>query len=288
MFYVQRNAEGRLLIADAFKGLLRVRGEGPRAEVETLLATVQHPVPDDPVRFADAVKVAPQGTIWLTDASRRFGAQALGSTFEASVLDILEHSCTGRLIAVDPLTRLSRVALQGLCFPNGLAMSADGRRLLLSETGTYRILQLDLARLSVVRTAQGDKGVPTLAQAMQQGAARVLIDNLPGYPDNLTAGQNGRFWVGLTKPRSPVLDFADHHPIVRSVTLRLPRALWPVPKPYGHVIAFDEQGHILDDLQDPSGAYPETTAATEADGRLFIQSLNAGSVGWRPYTGPMP
>ena len=83
-----------------------------------------------PVRYADAVKVDARGTIWLTDASRRFGAKAVGSTFEASVLDILEHSCSGRLIAFDPTLGVARVALQGLCFPNGLAFSPDGGRLL--------------------------------------------------------------------------------------------------------------------------------------------------------------
>jgi len=277
------DAQGRLLVADAMKGLLRVTGQGAEARTETLLAAVSHPVPKDPVRYADAIKVGSDGTLWLTDASRRFGAKEWGSTFEASVLDILEHSCTGRLIAQDPVTLQARVALEGLCFPNGIAFTADGKQMLLSETGTYRILKLDLAKLSLVRTASGHTGVPTLAQAMQQGAATVLLDNLPGYPDNLTRGEGGRIWVGLTKPRSPVIDAAARHPMLRSITLRLPRALWPVPKAYGHLIAFDDNGQVLADLQDPQGTYPETTAATEADGKLFVQSLHAHSVGWMVY-----
>nr|WP_315199277.1 SMP-30/gluconolactonase/LRE family protein [uncultured Aquabacterium sp.] len=276
------DAQGRLLVADAMKGLLRVTGSGAEARVETLLTTVAHPVPADPVRYADAVEVGPDGTLWLTDASRRFGAKESGGTFEASVLDILEHSCSGRLIAQDPVTLQARVALGGLCFPNGLAFSSDGKRLFLSETGTYRILAIDLPKLSLVRTFDGHTGVPTLEQAMQQGAVTVLIDNLPGYPDNLTRGEGGRIWVGLTKPRSPVIDAADRYPLLRSITLRLPRALWPVPKAHGHLIAFDEQGRVLADLQDPSGAYPEATAATEADGKLFVQSLHAHAIGWMP------
>lgn len=276
--------QGRLLVADAMKGLLRVTGQGAEAQVETLLSAVAHPVPADPIRYADAVEVGPGGTLWLTDASRRFGAKASGGTFEASVLDILEHSCTGRLIAQDPVTLQARVALQGLCFPNGLAFSGDGKRLFLSETGTYRILAIDLARLSLVRTFDGHTGVPTVEQALQQGAVSVLIDNLPGYPDNLTRGEGGRIWVGLTKPRSPVIDAADRHPLLRSITLRLPRALWPVPKAHGHLIAFDESGRIVADLQDPSGAYPETTAATETAGKLFVQSLHAHSIGWMPLS----
>jgi len=280
------DAQGRLLVADALKGLLRVTGEGAGARIEPLLRTVDSPVAGDPVGYADAVKVGPDGTIWLTDASRRFRASPALSTFDASVLDVLEHSCSGRLIAQDARTLQARVAIQGMCFPNGLAFSGDGRTLFVSETETYRILAIDLARLSVVRTAEGDNGVPTLAQAMQQGAARVLIDNLPGFPDNLTRAPSGRIWVGLTKPRSPVIDFAAAHPILREVTLRLPHALWPVPKAYGHVLAFNDAGRVVDDLQDPTGAYPETTAATEAGGRLWIQSLNTGTVGSMVYPGP--
>lgn len=280
------DAQGRVLVADAMKGLLRVEGSGASAKVNTLLSTVDDPVAGDRIRYADAVKVGPDGTIWLTDASRRFGALEWHGTFEASVLDMLEHSCTGRVIAVNPDTLKSRVALTGLCFPNGVAFSADGKSMFLSETGLYRILKIDLAKLSVTRASQGLLGTPTLANALGQGAATVLIDNLPGYPDNLTRGEQGRLWVGLTKPRSAVVDLAAEHTILRSITLRLPRFMWPVPPVYGHVVAFDESGKIVDDLQDPAGAYPDTTAATEAGGKLFVQSLNAPFIGWMNYSGP--
>ena len=54
----------------------------------------------------------------------------------------------------------------------------------------------------------------------------------------------------------------------------------PVPPAYGHVFAFDESGKVLVDLQDPSGAYPETTAVTETADRLYVQSLHARGLGW--------
>ena len=46
----------------------------------------------DPIRYADAVVVAPNGKIYLTDASTRFAPAQWGGTFEASVLDILEQA----------------------------------------------------------------------------------------------------------------------------------------------------------------------------------------------------
>ncbi len=278
--------DGTLYIADAMKGLLSINLTGGTPHLRTLLDKIDHPLPDDRIRYADAVGIDVRGNVWLTDASRRFSAKDNGGTFEASVLDILEGSCTGRVIVMDPNTGRHRVALTGLCFPNGMAFTPDGRSMLLSETGRYRILKIDLANLSVARSAQGMTRVPSLQDALKQGAAKVLIDNLPGFPDNVTRGENGRFWTGLTKPRGKVVDFAADKPWLRELTLRLPRALWPVPKAYGHIFAFDENGQILDDLQDPSGAYPETTAATEVGGKLFVQSLNSRSVGWLPYSGP--
>ena len=71
-------------------------------------------------------------------------------------------------------------------------------------------------------------------------------------------------------------------PLLRKLILRLPRALWPIPRPYGHVLAFTESGEVVADLQDPSGKYPETTSVTETTDRLYIQSLHAKTLGWLP------
>jgi sugar lactone lactonase YvrE len=272
------DADGHLLIADGMKGLLKATlpANGRPAGIETLVSKVDDavngtPVLGDPIRYADAVLVAKNGTVFFTDASRRFAPAQWGGTFDASVLDTLEHSCTGRLLAYDPQTRYTRVVLRDLCFPNGLALTASERHLLLSETGAYRILRVavNLDGLSAPQAI----GLPG-------DVAKVLIDNLPGFPDNLMRGEGGRIWVGLTKPRSGIIDFAARHPWMRALTLRLPKVLWPVPPAYGHVFAFDDAGKVLVDLQDPAGGYPETTAVTEAGGRLYIQSLNARSIGW--------
>jgi hypothetical protein len=56
--------------------------------------------------------------------------------------------------------------------------------------------------------------------------------------------------------------------------------MWPIPPKYGHVIAFTEDGSIVQDLQDPTGAYPETTSVLETPDKLYIQSLHAKNIGW--------
>lgn len=261
------DAEGAMLIADPMAGghggLLRATQLGPQARVELLTDQVD----GDPIRYADGVVVAANGKVYFTDASRRFGAKAWGGTFNASVLDIVEHQSTGRVLEYDPATRRTRILLSDLCFPNGIALSADEQHLFVSETGEYRIwkLAVDAQALSAKRPSAG---------------ATLLLENLPGYPDNLMRGQHGRIWVGLAKPRGAFIDDNAGRPWMRSLALRLPKPLWPVPPAYGHVFAFDESGRVLLDLQDPSGAYPETTAVTETPDRLYVQSLHARTLGW--------
>lgn len=95
-------------------------------------------------------------------------------------------------------------------------------------------------------------------------------------------GREGRIWVGLFRPRNPAADKLADMPFMRKVLLRLPRAMLPLGQPYGHVFAIDEDGRVVADLQDPSGAYPETTGVTETADRLYIQSLHAHGLGWLP------
>ncbi|MGB7738825.1 MAG: SMP-30/gluconolactonase/LRE family protein, partial [Steroidobacteraceae bacterium] len=261
------DANGRLIIADALRGLLALESDG-RIRVLT------DSVGGEPIRYADAVMVAADGKLVFTDASQRMSPQKHG-TFDAALFDIIEQSCTGRVLEFDPAAGSTRIVATGLCFPNGVALTADEKSLIIAETGTYRLLKIDR-----------DSNAINAGQAVRDRAVgvAVLLDNLPGFPDNVTRGADGRFWTGFTKPRSAAIDGMSDKPWLRSLTLRLPKALWPVPAAYGHVIAFDEQGHVLLDLQDPSGQLPETSGATERDGVLYVQSLHADAFGVLPLT----
>jgi len=264
------DSAGALIVADPMYGvhggLLRVSGHGASATVEVLVDQIN----DEPLRYVDAVVVASNGRIYFSDASTRFGPNAFDGTFNASVLEILEHRKTGRVLEFDPATRRSRVLMHGLSFANGVALSADEQFLFVAETGEYRIWKIAVTASEVT----ADEAIAT-----RRDDVRVLLDNLPGYPDNLMRGEEGRIWGGFTKPRAPFADRAAASPWLRSLVLRLPRTMWPVPPAYGHVFAFDEAGRVLVDLQDPTGVYPETTAVTEHEGRLYIQSLYASSLG---------
>ena len=256
------DAQGNLIAADAIKGLLSISPQGA-------IKVLTNQVNKDPIRYADAVVVAKNGKVYFSDASTRFGPQEWGGTFEASILDILEQSATGRVLEYDPGQQTTRVLAHGLSFANGVALNQSETSLFVNETGKYRVWKIEL---SAQNLELGDGKVPS--------GAKILFENLPGYPDNLMRGLDGKIWLGFAKPRNATIDgFADK-PCLRSLTLRLPRSLWPIPKAYGHVMAFDEEGRVLKDMQDPSGSYPESTGVTETSDRLYIQSLHAKGLGW--------
>jgi sugar lactone lactonase YvrE len=257
------DAQGRMIAADAMKGLLSITAD------RRLTVLADRVSAGDPIRYADAVVVAPDGTIYFTDASTRFAPAQWGGTYPASVLDIMEQSATGRVLAHDPATGRTRIVARGFSFANGIALSSDGHSLFVNETGRYRLWKID-GRANDLDVQSGSPH------------ARVLLDNLPGYPDNLMRGRDGRIWVGLFKPRNPAADSLAERPFLRKVLLRLPRFLLPLGESYGHVFAIDEDGRVTADLQDPSGAYPEATGATETTDRLYIHSLHAHGIGWLP------
>ena len=256
------DAAGNMVAADSIRGLLLI---SPDKKISVLTDKVG----TDPIRYADAVIVAGNGKIYVTDASTRFAPISWGGTFEASVLDIIEQSATGRILEYDPATQATRIVAKGLSFANGVALSQDEQTLFVNETGKYRVWKISVNARDL-----------DVAQASPQ--ATVLFDNLPGYPDNLMRGLDGKIWLGFAKPRNSTIDQLATRPFLRKLTLRLPRAMWPIPKAYGHVMAFTEDGKVVADLQDPSGAYPETTAVTETQDRLYVQSLHAKGLGWIP------
>jgi sugar lactone lactonase YvrE len=257
------DAKGHMIAADAVKGLLAIDAE---RRITVLADRVSA---NDPIGYANSVVVAPDGTIYFTQSSTRFLPAKWGGTYEASVLDVIEQSATGRVLAYEPATGITRIVAHGFSFANGIALASDGHTLFVNETGRYRLWKID-GRASNLNVQSGSP------------QARILLDNLPGYPDNLMRGRDGRIWVGLFKPRNPAADSLAEKPFLRKMLLRLPRSLLPLGKSYGHIFAIDEDGRITADLQDPSGAYPETTGATETADRLYIHSLHAHGIGWLP------
>ena len=242
-----------LLVADAFLGLLSISP----TKAASILA---NQINGSPIKYADDVDVGPDGRIYFSDASTKFGALEFGGTYEASLLDIIEHGEHGRILVHDPKTKTTSNLFDGLNFANGVAVDAEGRFLLVAETGSYRIIKYWL---------QGDR----------VGQREILIENLPGFPDNIVRGQNGRYWIGLVAPRDATLDALSRFPWLREIIQRLPRSIRPAIRKYSHVFAIDESGNIISSLQDPSGSYHSITGALELDDWLYVSSLLESKLG---------
>lgn len=241
------DAAGRLIVADAYKGLLSI---DPKGAIEVLSSEAD----GLPFAFTDDLDIASDGTIYFSDASSRFEQPDY-------LLDLLEARPHGRLLAFDPASGETRVLLRDLYFANGVALSADEDFVLVNETYRYRITRYWL---------KGDKA----------GSHDVFIDNLPGLPDNLQGDGKGTFWVALPSPRKADADFLHRYPWLKAQLAKLPRALWPKATPYGLVIALDEQGQIVRSLHDTSGSHLRMVTSVKPVGDyLYFGSLDNDRIG---------
>lgn len=198
--------------------------------------------------FVDDVDVASNGTVWFTDASTRFDQHDY-------VLDITESRPSGRLLSWDPDTGETTVHVEELGFANGVALGPGENYVLVNETMRYRIRRYWLT---------GEKA----------GQTDIFVDNLPGFPDNLSYNGEDLFWVALVYPRDRTIDGIMPRPFLRKIIMRLPEALRvSEPDPLALVIALDQNGDVVHNLQDHSGHYHTVTSVNEADGFLWLGSL---------------
>ena len=107
------------------------------------------------------------------------------------------------------------------------------------------------------------------------GTIEPFIEELPGFPDNITRGLDGRYWIAFVSPRNSLVDALSGKPFLRRVAQRLPSALRPAAVHYGHVIAVDGDGRVVANLQDPDGGYPTITEVRETQSHLWLGSLTA-------------
>jgi hypothetical protein len=156
----------------------------------------------------------------------------------------------GRLLVYNPVDGSTKTLLEDLNFANGVAVSHDQSYVLVNETGTYRVICYWIA-------------------GPRQGQSEPFIEHLPAFPDNISTGLDGRFWVALVSPRNPLLDSISDKPFVRKVVQRLPAFLRPQAEAYGHLIAINGAGEVVQDLQDPAGGYPVNTSAVETESYTY-------------------
>jgi sugar lactone lactonase YvrE len=242
---IERHPAGGYVVCDSTRGLLRIEPGG----AVTVLAD-QH----DGRRFAfcNNAAVAADGTIWFTDSSLTFG-------FEHWRGDLIEHRPTGRLFRRDPDGTLE-VVIDDLAFANGVALAADESFVVVAETAAYGLRRVWLT---------GER----------TGAVETFGAVLPGFPDNISTGDDGNIWVAIASPRDRALDWLlPRAPVLRKAVWALPQRLQPRAKNLIRIQAFAADGLLVHDIAHQHQRFGKPTGVRRVGSQIWMGSFEQTTI----------
>ena len=228
--------DGSLIVCDAYRGLLRVTGDGT-------ITDLAHRAGGRRILLCNNAAVARDGLVYFTDSSDRFPVSHWRR-------DLLEHRPNGRVLAYDPASGQTDVLAEGFYFPNGVALTPAEDALLLCETVAHRLVRLSLPDGKVTQ-----------------------LSDLPAYPDNMAPVGDGTYWIALASPRVAIAEKLLPHPLLRRVAAVLPTRLQPQPLPYVIAAQVDGDGTLLRALHGPAGHYQMATGVRQHGDTLWLGSL---------------
>jgi ribose transport system permease protein len=211
---------------------------------------------DSRLRLADDLDISDDGRIFFSEATVRY-------EMDEWPVEGIEARGNGRIICYDTNTGKTQTVLRGLKFPNGICVASDRQSILFAETFGCSIKRYWF-------------------DGPRQGAVETVMDNLPGYPDNINLASDGNYWLALVGIRSPALDLAWKMPGFRlRMVKRVPLDEWLFPNlNAGCVVKFNEKGEILESLWDMHGAnHPMITSMREHRGHLYLGGISNNRIG---------
>jgi sugar lactone lactonase YvrE len=238
---MQFDTQGNLIALMNGVGLISIDHE---KKIEVL---VKIDAEERPILMGSGLTIAQDGKIYFANLSSE-------TTSSAKYINklFLELKPTGGVYCYDPQTKLTQTISNGNYFANGLELSEDESFFLVSETSKYRILKYWL---------KGEKA----------GTSEVFLDNLAGFPNNISRRDNGNFWVGFTTKRNDQLD--DIHPKkgMKKFVYGLPSFVQPKAEKFGMILEISEEAKIIQALFDTSGeSVMEAGAVKEFENNLYI------------------
>ena len=237
--------DGALFVADALKGLLR---QGEDGRFQTWLADESE---GGPLVFTDDLTVLQDGSVILTDASTRYG-------YGEYMTSLLEGEQTGvvyRVTGPDDYEVIS----QGFAFINGVDHDPATGLVYLNETWAGRVWTLDPRTDDV----------------------ELLIDALPGYPDNLEFdADTGLIWVALPSRRSAEIEALHPRPFVKRLAWRWIQiaGLPPLPPRPVMALALTPSGEPAAALYGPDDEPFGITTAVPFEGRIWVAGLERDGI----------
>src|SRR6201986_912124 len=184
---MQFDRDENLIVAVAGMGVYGIAPDGRVFKVTDETNRTWYKLNDDSrLRMADDLDIAPDGKIYFSDCTTRY-------EMSTNTLDILEARPNGRVVCYDPATKSTRTVINHFYLPNGVCVSHDGKSVLIASTSLCKIFRYWL---------EGPK----------KGQTEVLIDELPGNPDNIKRVSDRTYWRALVGIRSPTFDLAARKP----------------------------------------------------------------------------
>ena len=241
--------DGRILVCDSHRGLLALNPDSRQLE------TLVHSVAGRPLMFCSNVTETSDGTIYFTESTSDF---RIGD-YTAAVVEARGRGALFRLGTDGSVTTV----VDGLYFANGVTLTADESALVFAETQARRLSKYWLT-------------------GPQAGSVTPLAVHLPGMPDNLGTGADGRIWAAMVTEVNTALEWlVPRAPMLRKVVWRLPERLQPKIKPEVWALAFDaDTGAVVAGLRTEHPDFGVITGVVEAADKLWMGTINYPAVAY--------
>ena len=261
---------GMLMVCVAGKGVAFVDEYGALAGAVDMADKL-------PIRCALSAAAGPDGSVYIAE----------GTIYHEPTdwyVDLMERRQAGRLIRCNPDTFETEVLLSGLSYPYGVAISRDGKWLLINESWKHTLSRFPL-------------------DDIRENRREVVIPNLPGYPGRISYSSDGGYWMCIFAMRTYLVDFVlteekyrremmrrvdpaywvrpalssgedflEPLQAAHAITLGILKP-WAPPRSYGLVLKMDEDFEITNSFHCRTGGKRHgITGVAEKKGELYVVS----------------
>jgi Strictosidine synthase len=187
--------DGRLLACVSGRGLCSVSRDGEALGWLDAAA-------EAPLTCPTSVTVADDGAIYVTEGSR-------ANTPDLWLADLMQNRApSGRLIACDSQLGSARVCADRLAWPSGAVVSHRGDEVWVCESWAHSLTAISRAN----------------------DRRRAIVKNYAGYPDRISRGLDGDYWLAFFGLRTQLTEFVlREREFCEAMMKTVPPELWIGP-----------------------------------------------------------